>query len=652
MKNQHATAVIDAYLEADVLPVPHAILVEGPWGSGKTYFLERIYEPNRQEQARAKRFYRTPLLFVSLFGVKTAVDVEKRMHRAASPAEVAVGKTVGTIITGVMEALKVRDATKTTLAGIEKRAARRHVDYILVFDDLERVEKGALGEIMGLVNSLITTGNRRVILVGDEAKLLEIHADAKWGEQNEKIVGRRVRIEADVESVVRRSVADVHDDVTKTFMTERMDILIDLARRSSVDNLRNLSWAIVNGARFVRSLLSDMEIPREHVARTMLVVVATTLWYRSRKLDTAALGRLSNLSVGLMARSIGGRKDQEGDEPEVAAAKKFSETFADLAVESPPLEYGRIVAFEASGVLDDADFIGWTKSQFGFGKGRSEPAWRRLWHRYERPMGDTEKAVEELAAELTEGVHSTRGAILHSAGLAVELGRAGDTRLTGHKEVVAYFRAYIDRLVKSGSLEAEEMGSLRLEYESAAGLGFTSRETTEFAEIEQYLTERQAEVLQAERAKRADEIVKEAEAGDLEALYKLNMMNDELSRNPVLLDIDIDRMVRLLASDVPGLNVGARLLAYRYHHGKPGEPLMAEIPWARKVYEAVLEALEGWPEPHRSMSKDTLRGLIRHYDQGRLPDNQIIPPDANPDMRPPSPIGSQSAVARGRKGDA
>ncbi|MCO5966571.1 P-loop NTPase fold protein [Sinorhizobium meliloti] len=132
MKNQHATAVIDAYLEADRLRVPHAILVEGPWGSGKTYFLEKIYELNRQEQAKATRFYRTPFLVVSLFGVKTAVDVEKRMHRAASPGEVATGKAAGTIITGAMEFLKIKDATTTTLDSIEKRAARRHVDYILV----------------------------------------------------------------------------------------------------------------------------------------------------------------------------------------------------------------------------------------------------------------------------------------------------------------------------------------------------------------------------------------------------------------------------------------------------------------------------------------------------------------------------------------
>lgn len=628
MKNEHATAVIDAYLEADVHPVPHAILVEGPWGSGKTYFLEKIYEPDRQAKAKAQRFYKTPFLFVSLFGVKTAADVEKRIHRAASPGEVAVGKTVGTIVSGALEFFKIKDATKTTFDAIEKRAAGRHVDFILVFDDLERVEKGALGEVMGLVNSLITMGERRVILVGDEEKLLKIHKNANWDEQNEKIVGRRARIEADVESVVRRSVEEVSDAPTKSFMTEHVDVLIDLANRSHVENLRNLTWAIVNGARFVRSLLTDAEIREghvDHVARTMLVVVATTLWYRSNKLSKESLGILPNLSMTLVARSIGRHDQKKNEDPETTVAKQFSETFADLAVESPPLEYGRIIDFEASGILDDSEFTTWTKSQFGFGKGRLEPSWRRLWHSYERPMSHTDEAIEELAEELAKRTHTKRGLILHAAGLAIKHGKAGDDRLTNGAEVVSFFKFYIDDLVESGSLQVNHIAPLPIEHESAAGLGFHSKDTPEFKEIYQYLNEKQAVVEKVALEKRADEIVKEAEANDLDALHKLNMIDDDLSRNPVLLSIDVDRMANLISSDVPALNVGSRLLAYRYHHGRHGEPLMTEIPWARKVYEAVIAKVDQWPEPHRSMSKEAMQGLIRHYEWGHDPEDQILP---------------------------
>jgi hypothetical protein len=156
-------------------------------------------------------------------------------------------------------------------------------------------------------------------------------------------------------------------------------------------------------------------------------------------------------------------------------------------------------------------------------------------------------------------------------------------------------------------------------------LGFSSNETPEFQEVANHLAGRQAEMLRVDQKNRADEIVREAEAGNLGALHKLNVMNDELSRNPVLADIDVDRMATLIAKDVPSLNVGAKLLAYRYHHARRGELLLTEIPWARQVYGAVLQKMAEWPEHHRSMATETLQGLIRHYEQRHHPDDQIIP---------------------------
>jgi hypothetical protein len=108
-------------------------------------------------------------------------------------------------------------------------------------------------------------------------------------------------------------------------------------------------------------------------------------------------------------------------------------------------------------------------------------------------------------------------------------------------------------------------------------------------------------------------------------------MNDELCRKPVLLNIGVERMAALIASYVPSLNVGSRLLAYRYHHGRHGDPLMTEIPWARKVYESVLNKIEKWPEPHRSMSIESTTGLIRHYEHGHRPEDQIVYAETQPD---------------------
>lgn len=647
MTNENAMAVIDAYLEAEHLPVPHAILVEGPWGSGKTYFLEKIYEPHRQKLAREERLYKKPLLFVSLFGATSASEVEKRMHKAASPVEVAIGGATRTAVSGLGEVFKVKDAVNTTLDWIGKKAARRHTDYILVFDDLERAQASVIGEIMGLVNSLITTNKRRVILVGDEAKLLDIHETTTWKEQNEKIIGRRVRIEPDFESVIRTSISTIENEATKIFMTERFGTLAQLAKQSDVVNLRNLSWAVANGARFIRALLMDPEIPSDHVARTMCVVVATTLWYRSGKLDKMALFRLPNLSMALRLGTRKAHVETGGEDPEPEAAERFSKTFAEFAVESPPLDYRLIVDFEANGVLEDEAFVAWTKAQFGFGHEHNEPSWRRLWRSYERPMAETDSAIEQLGDELSQGKYIERGQILHCAGLAIKLDKAGNKTLTGGEDIVPFFKAYIDSLFNQRTLQRQEIDPQPLGYDAYGGLGFSSLNTAEFAEICSHLDKRQNDLRHFDRKERADAIVREAESGQLEALYKLNRSNDEISRVPVLIDVDVERMAVLITRDVNSLNIGARLLAFRYHHAKHGEPLLSEITWAREVYETVLRKIAIWPGHHRLLATENFQNLIRYYEEGRHPQDQIIPQEATAqEVNSDEDVGDGSAVPR------
>lgn len=100
----------------------------------------------------------------------------------------------------------------------------------------------------------------------------------------------------------------------------------------------------------------------------------------------------------------------------------------------------------------------------------------------------------------------------------------------------------------------------------------------------------------------------------------------ELSTNPVLKDIPVNRLAELMARDVPALNAGSKMLAYRYHRARNGDPLLEEIYWARGVYAAVVEKLNQWEEPHRAMALESMAGLIRHYEQGKQPDDRIIPP--------------------------
>jgi hypothetical protein len=622
--NEDARKVLDNYLDTERLAVPHAILITGKWGSGKTHFLQNIYEPERQRRLNEERRYHVPFLFVSLFGAASAHDVELRIYKAACPGEAVAGAVAGTIALGLGEFFRVKEAAKGVVDKLGKKAIKRLNDYVFVLDDLERVEAKAFDEVLELINSLVADHGRRVIIVADEDRLKSIHTKSHWNDQNEKMVGRRAEIKPDFGAVIHDSANRIPKGPLRQFLINNSESLLEVARASGVENLRNIAWAVHNAEMFSGALLSDAAIPEAHVLKTMQVVFATTLWLRSGKLTSSSLQRIPGLQMQLAARSLS-RKEDVPLERDVAEAKEFVDAFPELGLEAPPLKYEFLDNFERSGVLNANEVVLWVKSQFGFGSEHKEPSWRRLWHSFERPRAETKKAVEELRKELADRAYSDIGSILHCAGLAIRRWALEEKIITNGEDIVEYFKAYIDELSESDKLERVKTNSFQTDFEGDGGLGFISSDTPEFKEICEYILQKSKDAADADMSAVVSDILTEAENGNLDALFRF-IRNDEyeLSQNPVLSDVPVDRVASFMARDFPQLNAGRKLLAYRYSHVRTGHQLFKEIPWARAVYIAVLERLNDWNEPDRAAAVNSLQSIITHYEKDKLPDEKII----------------------------
>lgn len=186
------------------------------------------------------------------------------------------------------------------------------------------------------------------------------------------------------------------------FRQARSDLL-DVVGMSGTQNLRNLAWALHNAIRFADVLLSNDDIPSDHVIRTIGIVVATSLWSRSRQIDRAAFENLPELAILNRMDSHGMRSRADGEKGQQAdAAREFLEAFEPLRPDTPPVDYRWILDLERSGVLDGPQLLSEVKERFGFGEDRREPSWRTLWHSYDRPIVQVEGAIQRLASELDE----------------------------------------------------------------------------------------------------------------------------------------------------------------------------------------------------------------------------------------------------------
>lgn len=210
-------AFIETYLDhyRRMANTDFAVLVKGPWGCGKTYFIKRYCEKLNGLQKDAA-------WYVSLNGVTTVQEVDERLFQVAHPiigskgARMALHLLKGavgaglTITTGVKvngdkslgASLKLGEIVKsfdlTSKTGIGSR--------LLVFDDLERtsISREAL---LGYISGFVEDGAKVVVVAAEN---LEIQGEekkppkGKFKDQDgysEKVIGKTFEIQNNLEAL-------------------------------------------------------------------------------------------------------------------------------------------------------------------------------------------------------------------------------------------------------------------------------------------------------------------------------------------------------------------------------------------------------------------------------------------------------------------
>lgn len=160
----------------------YAILIDGEWGSGKTYFISNILSHEIEEREKGKDNPRT-IKYVSLYGCKTMHDVQENI--AWTFAENARDKikdkanwgTKGENISNniLLSSKKIGNAIlkkfmpETSLYEIASDWLNLGA-FIFIFDDLERCDC-SLNEVFGFLNELVEHENTKVIIVANEKEI-------------------------------------------------------------------------------------------------------------------------------------------------------------------------------------------------------------------------------------------------------------------------------------------------------------------------------------------------------------------------------------------------------------------------------------------------------------------------------------------------
>lgn len=127
------------------------ILLDGPWGSGKTYLLNEYVKANEN---KGVRFY-----YVSLHGMKNIDEINTNLFMKVHPE----AKNIKDIVPNVINPFEEEVDTERTLAYLLK-LNKLKPNKVVILDDLERYASSDYDAFLSYLTNLIGTGCKVIVV--------------------------------------------------------------------------------------------------------------------------------------------------------------------------------------------------------------------------------------------------------------------------------------------------------------------------------------------------------------------------------------------------------------------------------------------------------------------------------------------------------
>lgn len=576
---------------------PHfAVLIEGRWGCGKTYFVTKLLEDDA--------FTHRKRIYLSVFGIVNAQSLEtslfyasagtvaKTLHKgvglAGSIFSGALTLGTGGILGGTANLNKVVEA-----AGAQLEKSAKNLDgALLVLDDLERCQI-PMPELLGVVNRLVEHGDTRVILCANTDNLNDEH----FSSFKEKVVGHSFLLESDPDGALASFIDEIGQSEARKVLLQCKSDILDLYRKSGFHNLRALRQFIWQLASILERMNGEY---RENDKLVRNLVVQFFIFFVEFKLALA--GEMPPLTPqDLLGKYDEGKNNVRyvyefsfDRDAKPSPKRRVFEKYEQHNGISTVVTVQQWISILTSGVVD-ADWLNAELAQSDEIAGvASWPSWKRLWHLFDWDFSDGSERefwsdIEDMQSHLKDGRYFEVGEFLHVVGVSIML---ADYELIDQSvpETIAKMKAYIDGFFIP-NLTYERCrgmsGGFGSHFESFDGLGFIGREGAEFREVLDYLVKEMGAWYQAWLSRDAGKQLLEFLSGDRMRFFgNLTVINHAPEQRyldvPILATIDVatfvDAWLNLSRHDERSV---VEIIKNRYEYRS--ELLDVEGPWWRQV---------------------------------------------------------------------
>lgn len=153
----------------------YAVMIDGAWGSGKTYFVNQVLLPELKKETKKS-------IYISLYGVSNIDELSKKIYIKFLLKDKS-DRINSTLLAGATEALDVVSGLISPFIRkygdieIKEKKIQNLVqkfvpikDCILIFDDLERCNC-PMKEILGYINGFVEQAGMKVLIIANQNEL-------------------------------------------------------------------------------------------------------------------------------------------------------------------------------------------------------------------------------------------------------------------------------------------------------------------------------------------------------------------------------------------------------------------------------------------------------------------------------------------------
>ena len=275
MKSAIISAITDYLNSAET---DYALMINGEWGRGKTYFIENILKsavekidcPEQKNNKNKKTKYRQ--IYVSLYGVSSIDEIKERMFYAVNTnykgLEIAASKlmALSSLIPIFGNAIKEASPNNTEKENIRNFIAC-YDDKIIFFDDLERIDKNRIDiqSVLGYLNYLSEHNHYKIVVVSNDKVLGDEYKQFK-----EKTIRFSYNYCPDM-SEIFDSVCVKHDynEKYKTFLRGQKQLVLNIFRAGRCENIRTLIFVTDV---FKKIFSQETDKYKDEINRDLLIV--------------------------------------------------------------------------------------------------------------------------------------------------------------------------------------------------------------------------------------------------------------------------------------------------------------------------------------------------------------------------------------------